>query len=262
MDQPLTNPTDTKSLLRRLDGTAAYSLTLRKRTALSPSVVALVLEGEIDSLHPAPGNDLMFGMTLDGTDGSFRRRYSIRKINHETASLELWIETRAGGPGSQWALNAPIGSTIEAIGPRGKVILDPMADWHLFIGDLTFLPAAYAMAESIDPPGQALFIWEIDDTADALLPKLDDQIGVTVGFVERSNRAFNDPTGLLRSLEALELPRDEGHIYVGGELSVVAAIKKVLLQRGFSTDAVSAKPYWRMGVANLAHGEPKKDAAP
>jgi NADPH-dependent ferric siderophore reductase len=151
---------------------------------------------------------------------------------------------------------------IEAIGPRGKVTLDPLADWHLFLGDGSFFAAAYAMAEAIEAPGQALFVFEIDHAEDALTPALDEGIGVTVCFIERSGRALGDPAGLLAGLAALDLPPDEGHVYVGGELGVVAALRRALADHGFENGAVDAKAYWRLGVANLAHGEPGRDDEP
>ena len=252
-----TRPTDTKSLLARLEGTQAFELTLQERHALSPSLLSLTLTGLPPTLTLKPGQDLMLAVPVVGGDGSFRRRYSIRRWTAQ-GSVELWIDTVAGGPGSQWATTAPIGSTIEALGPRGKVFLDELADWHLFIGDLSFLSAAYAMAEHIDPPGQALFVFEIEEEADAVTPTLDGDIAVTVCFIERGGRDRNDPAGLLAGLAALEFPDDDGHVYIGGELSVVAAVRKTLLERGLSAEAVTAKSYWRLGVANLAHGEPKK----
>ena len=50
------------------------------------------------------------------------------------------------------------------------------------------------MAEAIEPPGQALFIFEIEHEADALTPELDEGIGVTVCFIERGGR----PSTILR----------------------------------------------------------------
>ena len=38
---------------------------------------------------------------------------------------------------------------------------------------------------------------------------------------------------------------------------MVADMRKVLLERGLATAQISAKPYWRAGVANAAHGEPE-----
>jgi NADPH-dependent ferric siderophore reductase len=251
-------PRDTASLVARLgDGVAAYDLELLARRQLSPTMVAVSLGGALHSFEPLPGNDLMIDIP-DDTGAPFRRRYTIRSIDRAANTLELWIHTASGGPGSRWALDAPIGSHVEAIGPRGKVVLAEVADWHLFAGDLSFLPAAYAMGEAIDPPGQAIFLFEIDDEADALTPSLDEMVGVTVGFIERGTRAHNDPTGLLRGFESLELPDDLGHYYLGGELKVVNALKTAIRERGVDDASIAAKPYWRQGVANLPHGEPDK----
>lgn len=250
-------PRDTASLVARLGNVAAYDLELQSRRMLGASMVAVTLSGDVADLDPLPGNDLMIDLH-DQSGAPFRRRYTIRSIDHESNLVELWIHTASGGPGSRWALHEPLGSHIEAIGPRGKVVLDEMADWHLFAGDLSFLPAAYAMAEAIDPPGQAVFLFELDDNADALVPHLDAAIGVTVGFIERAGRCLDDPTGLVAGIQAMELPDDEGHYYLGGEFTVVNALKAALIDRGVATSVIDAKPYWRSGVANLPHGEPDK----
>jgi hypothetical protein len=251
--------TDTPSLLARLDGVAAYTLVLAARRQLSPAVLELVCEGNLSGFTAHAGNDLMLAVPIEGGDGSFRRRYTIRRVLKERNQIEFWIDTTADGPGSRWAKDIPIGSSIEVIGPRGKVTLDELADWHLFIGDLSFLSAAYAMAETIEPPGQALFIFEIDNPEDIVLPTLDDRIGVTFCVVERGGRTFDDAAGLQASLDALDFPADLGHVYVGGELSVVGSLQAALLKRGLAKEQINAKPYWRLGVANMAHGEPKKN---
>ncbi len=256
-----TPPTDTSSLLSRLEGASTYHLTVSKRYDVSPSLVSVTLSGDLHDLIASPGNDLMLAVPVVGGDGSFRRRYTIRRADIVSGEVELWIDRISAGPGAMWADSAPIGSTIEAIGPRGKVTLDEMADWHLFLGDLSFLAASYAIAEAIEPPGQALFIFEIDQADDAVVPTIDPGVGVTVGFIERDGREMNDPAGLLAGLAALEFPPGEGHVYIGGELKVVAALKAALIERGFDRKAIDAKPYWRAGVANMAHGEPRNDDA-
>jgi NADPH-dependent ferric siderophore reductase len=252
-------PTDTTSLLARLPGTQAFSLELVSRSPLGASLVRLVLEGMPADLGLQPGQDLMLAVPLEGGDGSFRRRYSVRRWDPATGAAELWIHTAAGGPGTRWATEAPIGSTIEAIGPRGKITLDPEADWHLFAGDLSFLSAAYAIAEAIEPPGQALFVIEVDEEADEVLPELDEGIGVTACFLTRDGRSVDDAAGLLAGLRAIELPSEVGHAYLGGELSVVAALRRALEERGMARTQISPKSYYRAGASNAAHGEPKKD---
>jgi NADPH-dependent ferric siderophore reductase len=254
----MTVDSKTAALLERL-GAHLVPLVLIRREQLSPRLIELEFSGLVEDLVGKPGNDIMVDIATTNPDKAARRRYSIRSVDATARRLRLWIETSSGGPGSTWAATLPTGSAIRVIGPRGQVSLDMQADWHLFIGDLTFLSAAYAMAEAIEPPGQALFIIEVEDQADVVLPALAEDIAVTFVLVDRDGRSPNDPAGLLAAFAALALPELDGHIYLGGELRVVAALRAAVKDRGLSDDQVHAKSYWRFGVANQPHGEPKKD---
>jgi len=94
-----TPPTDTSSLLGRLEGVAAYELRLAARRQLAGPMVELVLDGDLAGLGALPGNDLMLAVPVEGGDGSFRRRYTIRQHLPGSSTLRLWIDTSAGGPG-------------------------------------------------------------------------------------------------------------------------------------------------------------------
>jgi NADPH-dependent ferric siderophore reductase len=69
-----------------------------------------------------------------------------------------------------------------------------------------------------------------------------------------------DPPGrsglLAEAATTAVLPGDRVHAYLAAELGVVAAARAALAARGLTPDRLSAKPYWRLGVANAAHGEP------
>jgi len=248
----------TVALLERL-GANLVPLVLVQRNQLSPRLIELEFSGPVEMLVGKPGNDLMVDLPTDDPEKLARRRYSIRSVDREGKRLRIWVETSSGGPGVTWATTLPTGSALQAIGPRGQVSLNEDADWHLFMGDLTFLSASYAMADAIEPPGQAIFIVEVEDQADIVLPSLSDELAVTFILVDRAGRLPNDPSGLLSALSALELPALDGHVYLGGELRVVAALRRAVRERGLSEEQVSSKPYWRFGVANQPHGEPKKD---
>jgi NADPH-dependent ferric siderophore reductase len=114
------------------------------------------------------------------------------------------------------------------------------------------------MAQSIDPPGRAIFIVEIDDAGDALTAPFDEGIGVTGIFVDRNDRARNDPSGLLSGLAAFAFPPDVGHAYLFGEFSVLKVLRTALVDRGLSDELISLKAFWRVGRANAEHGEPDK----
>jgi NADPH-dependent ferric siderophore reductase len=228
-------------------------------TKLSSSVHEVVLSGEATGLAGSPGNDVM--VRVANAAGKFlRRRYSVRALDADHDQLTLWITTGHDGPGSAWARSAQPGDPVDVIGPRGKIVLDPQADWHVFVGDATGLAAFYRMAQSIEVPGRAIFIVEVDHADDALTAAFDEGLGVTGIFVDRQDRAKNDPAGLLSGLAAFAFPPDEGHAYLFGEFHVMKDVRVALLDRGLDESKISLKAFWRTGRDNADHGEPDKSS--
>jgi NADPH-dependent ferric siderophore reductase len=225
---------------------------------LSSCLHEVVLRGDALTLSGVPGNDVM--IRLANESGVFvRRRYSVRSVEPELDRFTLWISTFHDGVGSQWAQNAQPGDAVDVVGPRGKIPLNPEADWHLFMGDVTGFSAFYRMAQSIEAPGRAIFIIEIDHDDDARTTEFDEGVGVTGIFVNRFERQRNDPSILLSGLSAFALPRDLGHAYLFGEFSVIKVLRDALLDRGLSDEQISRKAYWRAGRRNGENGEPEKD---
>jgi NADPH-dependent ferric siderophore reductase len=142
--------------------------------------------------------------------------------------------------------------------PEARSSSIPMADWHLFMGDITCLGSAYRMAQSIEPPGKAVFIVETDHADDALTTTFDEGIAVTGIFVDRMGRSKDDPAGLLHGLSAFAFPPERGHAYLFGEFHVMKAVRTALLDRGLDDESISMKAFWRVGRNNADHGEPEK----
>ncbi len=247
---------DSSVQLAERTGAHARVATLVAREQLSASLVQVTLEADIDALAGQSGQDVM--VLVGGDSTPLRRRYSVRRVNRDAGTLDLWIQTTHDGPGATWAHDAELGSTLDVVGPRGKIFLDPIADWHLFVGDVSGLGAFYRMAQSIEVPGRAIFIVEIDHP-DALTVPFDERLAVTGVFVDRAGREERDPAGLLAALATLELPYDEGHAYVFSEFHVTRTIRAALTERGLPDSALSHKAYFRAGLANRDGGEPLKD---
>ncbi len=253
----INEPHATSAQLADRLGAEAHVCEVVSSSRLSTSIFAVVLKGHAMTLAGVPGNDVMLRL-LDTNGRLVSRRYSVRALDEENDTLTLWITVDHEGPGSTWVQSVQSGDVIDVIGPRGKIPLDPEADWHVFIGDASALAASYRMAESIEVPGRAIFIIEIDAADDAIAASFDEGLGVTGIFVDRRDRALNDPAGLFSGLAAFELPGGVGHAYLFGEFHVVRALEVALLDRGLSPEQVSHKPYWRFGKSNADHGEPDK----
>jgi NADPH-dependent ferric siderophore reductase len=251
----------TSALLRRLGDASRWELEVTGNLSITPSMrrIRCTAPGLADLAY-LPGQDLMFAVpAADGT--SFRRRYTIRSIDRPTSSIDVDIVLHGDGPGSAWAASARPGARIEAIGPRGKVTVDQAADWHLFAGDDSALPASLAMAESLPSADAAVVVLEVDGPADQQLASTADGRAIPVHWVHRAGADPDSSTNLVAALRGLAIPPGPGHAYLAGELGMVADMRATLLERGLAPEQISAKPYWRAGVANAAHGEPERPAA-
>jgi NADPH-dependent ferric siderophore reductase len=224
---------------------------------LSTSVYEVVLSGNATKLVGAPGSDVM--VRVEDTEGrAVRRRYSVRHVDEASDTFTLWLTVDHEGPGATWVKATTSGDVVDVIGPRGKIPLNHQADWHLFIGDASGFAAFYRMAQSIELPGRAIFIVEIDEADDALSAEFDEGLGVTGIFVDRQGRSTSDASGLLSGLAAFALPPNLGHAYLFGEFHVMRVIEKALLDRGLAPEQISHKAFWRSGRSNADHGEPEK----
>jgi NADPH-dependent ferric siderophore reductase len=247
---------DNEALAERL-GVIALSLEVVDAGPLTSSCRRIRLGGEdLAALDPVPGQDLMVSLDLDG-DRTRRRRYTIRHFEREQRVVDLDIALHGDGPGRNWATTASPGDKVEAIGPRGKITLDPDAAWHLFIGDDSFAPAALNMAEAVHPSQTVVLAIEIDGEGH----EQPSEIGAAVEgprWVLRQDGALGDAAGLEAALAATAIPPGPGHAYVGGEHAMVTRLRDALIARGMDADRVSFKPYWRRGRQNALNGEPDR----
>jgi NADPH-dependent ferric siderophore reductase len=171
--------------------------------------------------------------------------------------LDLEFVMHGDGPGIRWAQAAYPGLAIEAIGPRGKIGLVPAAKWHLFAGDATAIPGAFAMMEAL-PAGVPASAYLVvgDATEQQSIARGDTMKKVSW----RYESAVEPPDDLVASVSAFTISPDGGHAYLAGEVALVSALKAALLARGWTADQVSAKAYWNRGRANADRGEPEVKA--
>ncbi|MST33611.1 hypothetical protein GHK86_12880, partial [Acidimicrobiaceae bacterium USS-CC1] len=95
-----------------------------------------------------PGQDLTLAIPGGGAR-SLKRRYTVRRLDHAAGTADLQVLLHGDGPGARWAAAVQPGDEVEAMGPRGKIWVRPDAAWHLFVGDEAYIPATFAMVESL-----------------------------------------------------------------------------------------------------------------
>ncbi len=231
--------TETSALVARLGDVSQWDLEVLENTQLTPSMrrIRCTAPGLAD-LSYLPGQDVM--LTVPTAAGpSFRRRYTIRSFDPDIPAVAFDMVLHGDGPAAAWAASAQPGSRIEGIGPRGKITVDPDADWHLFAGDDSALPASLAMAASVlDGHGsdadRALVILEVDGPADEQRAHTADGREVPVRWLHRAGGDPASAAQLVAAVAAVPLLPGHGHAYLAGELGVVAAMRQALLARGMA----------------------------
>ncbi len=211
----------------------------------------------LEGFEYLPGQDLAVAMVRD--DGSMvRRRYTIRRFDPGRGLLDLEVVMHGDGPGIQWARAARPGLAVGAIGPRGKITLAPGAEWHLFAGDATALPGAFAMMEALPTGVPARAFLMVDGPAERQTIASNATNKTVTWSYDDVNEASD---GLVAAVSASRFSPDGGHAYLAGEVALVSELKAALLARGWTADQVSAKAYWNRGRANAGHGEPELKAS-
>lgn len=251
LDDPFAELTGPLAAARRL------SFEVVENGQISPSMQQIVLTApELAGFRYDPGQDVMLLVAADGTR-PVRRRYTIRSLDRQALALTLNIVRHASGPGERWVSQARAGDSIEGIGPRGKITTSPAADWHLFMGDESAMPAILAMTESLPGDADATLVIEVpepDDEQELLAPAR-----TRLSWLHRLSGAAGGSALLGAEAAEIDLPPGDGHAYLFGEASVVLRLREILAVRGLRQEQISPKAYWGLGRGNAGHGEPAKD---
>ena len=235
---------------------ALWQLTVSSVTPITADYRRVTFDGPgLERLSFQPGQDLMLRVPEPG-GAVTNRRYTIRSADREAARVTVDMVVHGDGPGARWAAKAGPGDGLEAIGPRGKVVLDDNADWHLFIGDETALPGMSIMAESLAPDMPAVMVIEVPEHVEGYDPELPADHGLVMTWIERGDAEPGETARLVAAAEQVSFPLGRPHAYVAGEMKVVRAVTAQLTARGLDRTAIDAKAYWRRGGANAPHGEP------
>ena len=240
-----------------LAGTRRLHLEVTGAQPLTPHMHRLELTApELEGFGYAPGQDVMLLVAAEG-NRPVRRRYTIRHLDPARKLLTLDVVRHGDGPGERWIRSARPGDRIEGIGPRGKVTTAPDADWHLFMGDESALPAIFAMTESLPGDSVATAVIEVPEAADE--QDLSAPARARLTWLHRLGGRPGEPAELAAEAAEVELLPGRGHAYLMGEARVVLALREVLTGRGLAADQISPKAYWGRGRANGGHGEPARD---
>ena len=223
-------------------GRRVWSLRVTGKTQLTPNMLRVEFVGDdLDELVWKRGQDLV--LELPQADGTIaRRHYTIRK--HDGHSIAIDFVLHGASPAGDWARAASPGDRIEAAGPRGHTYVRE-ADWHLFIGDESCIPAIFAMLEVLGHTARAFAFIEIAN--DAERQTVGSAAVVNITWLPRNGAPPGPSSILFDAVESFAFPQGLGHAAIIGETHNVRAIRRRLIERGLGKDQCSAEGYWREG---------------
>lgn len=236
---------DDPQMLAKAKGSLHWNLTVTHVGQIGPGMLRLSMSApRIETMEWQPAQDLTVLIThAAGRD--IRRRYTI--AGHERDRVHLDVYIHGEGIGTTWARTCRPGDSVSAIGPRGKLVVKPDADWHVMVGDETSLPGIRMMLAATDRPAQVVV--EVNDPLDWRALGVDARPATRWTWLPRGSP--------LNAAAVLALPSlGVGHAYISGEAQKVLVWREQLELLGLDPSAISHKAYWGTGRANATHGEP------
>jgi len=224
--------------------TPLHAATVTAVRELTPRMRRLTLQAPtVEQLRPAQDVEVVLA---DETGRKVKRRYTIRQFRDGNREIDVDALMHGhGGPGAQWAATAVAGDHVQFFGPRGKLELRD-ADWHLFVGDESALPAFAALIEALPPTQLAIALVEVGDASD--------EIGVerahgelAIRWLHRRDVPPGTPELLAAAIDELQTPPGTGRAYLLGESRAVVSLRSHLAVHRIGVGETYLKGYWNVG---------------
>lgn len=210
---------------------------------IGPNFISVTFTGESLADFASPGFDDHVKFILpEQADGErVWRDFTPRRFDAGRRELVIDFALHDTGPASDWARQAAPGQRVTIGGPRGSMLVPLGFDWHLLVGDASSLPAIERRLAELPAGTRVSVLVELADEGDRR--ELPTAATLDLRWIE-------DSATLVQAVEALTLPPGEGFVWCGGEYSVMATLRRVLLaDKGHPRYASRISSYWRLGSA-------------
>lgn len=232
------------------------TLDVLHKTAVSPNMLRVTLGGPGMNGFPDDQDGAYVKLRLaepaTDDDKPLIRTYTVRYYRAESGEMDLdFVLHDIDGPAADWARTCEPGDQVKVGGPGPKKIADPGADWYLFAGDMSALPAIGANLEALPRDARGYAVIEVIDAADR--QEIDAPAGVRVEWIVNPH-PDRENTILLDRVQQLEWLDGEPYAWVAGEFSQSLAIRAWLKDhRGLTRDRMYASSYWQIGQTEDGH---------
>lgn len=252
-----------------------YRLVVSQSQRISPNMQRITLQGqdlaEFPAGHEGSYVKLLFPIkdesrlpsveAIESGDKVIMRTYTIRHFNPSdlTLDIDFVLHSEPGkhsGPASTWAKQTKPGGNMLMYGPGKVKTASLTADWFLFAGDMTALPAISCQLESLPANATGYAVIEINSEQDQQ-PLIKPQ-GINILWVinphpDRENTVLSD------AVKALAWLPGNPSICAACEFSNMRLLRAYFKkEKHVSRDQLYISSYWKMGQSEDKHKIIKK----
>ncbi|WP_114944606.1 siderophore-interacting protein [Microvirga calopogonii] len=176
------------------------------------------------------------------------RIYTIREIDVERGEIDIDFVLHEGDetPGATWARQASPGDIVGAMGPAGGEL--PEADWYLFAGDETALPAISRILAELPANCRATVLLEVADASEE--QPLRSAAALDIRWMHRNGAPAGTTSLLENAVREVGVPSNEARrfIWAGCEQKSCRCLKRLLRKEWkVPTSEHQVVAYWRTG---------------
>lgn len=194
---------------------------------------------EPEVLDVKQGGDSAVGIYFPDSGGE-GRNYSVRYSDGDRIVIDVVLHAR--GVATTWAAGAAPGDRVGLDHARSWYRPEPSTEWQLLVADLSGLPAAARIIESLPGGMPVTAIVEVADGEDlAYLPAHPD-VTVIASVGTGNGHAAGE---LARLVREYDMPAGRGYCWFAGEAAESRSVRKYLRGAGWTVDQLDVTGYWR-----------------
>lgn len=264
-----------------------------RREQLTPHMIRIVFGGDgLAEFEPGDATDSYVKLELPPLGAPYAMPYDVAEVKRDVAP-EFWPVMRsytvrkwdaaareltvdfvvhgdAEGVAAPWAINAQPGNELFLRGPGGGYAPRIDADWHLFVGDESALPAIQVAIESLPAGSRVRAIIEVASAADEQAlgfaaaaagdPVASDPVAADIEVIWLHRDA--GATDIVQTVQDLEFLGGQVHAFVHGDAGFVRELRRYLrVDKALPKEFLSISGYWKRGLADEDWRSAKKEWA-
>ncbi|KEA63099.1 Utilization protein for unknown catechol-siderophore X [Marinobacterium lacunae] len=235
---------------------APRELTLLYKQQLSPHMLRLTLGGKGMGDFPTDQASAYVKLMLPrpGSDHPVVRTYTVRADRESNKGREIDIDFvihKDAGPASSWAMASQPGDSILVGGPGPTKMVDHSADWFLFVGDMTALPAISANLERLPEDAQGHVVIEVIDADD--IQTLKAPVNMELHWLVNPHPGMYDSL-LLDKVQQLSWLKGRPSVWCACEFSSMRALRDHFRPHpDLTRDNLYISSYWKLGMKEEEH---------